>query len=72
MATLRNEAGEEITADLWTTCFTARELSLVARAAGLEVSSVSGVTPGDYGIRPVTLDRPELLLLARVPRGPLA
>jgi len=67
VATLRNEAGEEITADLWTTCFTARELRLVARAAGLEVTSVSGVTPGDYGIRPVTLDRPELLLLARVP-----
>ena len=67
VATLRNEAGEEITADLWTTCFTARELHLVARAAGLEVTSVSGVTPGDYGIRPVTLDRPELLLLARVP-----
>ena len=67
VATLRNEAGEETTTDLWTTCFTARELRLVARAAGLEVTSVSGVTPGDYGIRPVTLDRPELLLLARVP-----
>ncbi len=67
VATLRNDAGEEISADLWTTCFTARELTLVARAAGLEVSSVSGVTPGDYGIRPVALDRPELLLLARVP-----
>ena len=59
--------GEQTTADLWTTCFTARELRLVAQAAGLEVTSVSGVTPGDYGIRPVTLDRPELLLLARVP-----
>jgi hypothetical protein len=67
VATLRNETGEEISADLWTTCFTARELTLVARAAGLEDVSVSGVTPGDYGIRPVTLDRPELLLLARVP-----
>jgi SAM-dependent methyltransferase len=67
VATLRNEAGAETTADLWTTCFTARELSLVARAAGLDDVSVSGVTPGDYGIRPVTLDRPELLLLARVP-----
>jgi SAM-dependent methyltransferase len=68
VATLRNEAGEEVTADLWTTCFTARELSLLARTAGLEVTAVAGVTPGDYGIRPVTLDRPELLLLARVPR----
>ena len=67
VATLRNEDGAEITADLWTTCFTARELTLVARAAGLTDVSVSGVTPGDYGTAPVTLDRPELLLLARVP-----
>ena len=69
VATLRNDAGEEITADLWTTCFTARELSLLARDSDLEVIAVSGVTPGDYAIRPVTLDRPELLLLARVPSG---
>jgi SAM-dependent methyltransferase len=67
VATLRNEAGDEQTADLWTTCFTTRELSLLARSAGLEAVSISGVTPGDYGIRPVALDRPELLLLARVP-----
>jgi SAM-dependent methyltransferase len=67
IATLRNEAGDEITADLWTTCFTARELSLLARSAGLDVEVIAGVTPGDYAVRPVTLDRPELLLLARVP-----
>jgi SAM-dependent methyltransferase len=67
VATLKNEDGAEITADLWTTCFTARELTLVARAADLVDVSVSGVTPGDYGTAPVTLDRPELLLLARVP-----
>ena len=43
------------------------------RAAGTRRTCRSpGVTPGDYGIRPVTLDRPELLLLARVPVGPLA
>lgn len=66
-ATLKNEDGAEISADLWTTCFTARELALLARGAGLDDVSVSGVTPGDYGIRPVTLDRPELLLLACVP-----
>jgi SAM-dependent methyltransferase len=69
VATLRNDTGEEVTADLWTTCFTARELSLLARSVGLEVVSISGVTPGDYGLRPVTLDRPELLLVAREPLG---
>jgi SAM-dependent methyltransferase len=69
VATLRNGSGEETTADLWTTCFTARELRLLARAAGLVDIRVSGVTPGDYGTGAVTLERPELLLLARRPPG---
>lgn len=69
VATLRNGAGDETTADLWTTCFTARELRLLARAACLIDVRVSGVTPGDYGTGPVTLERPELLLLARTPPG---
>jgi SAM-dependent methyltransferase len=67
VATLRNSEGTETTADLWTTCFTARELRLLAGAAGLVDVTVSGVTPGDYGTGPVTLERPELLLLARRP-----
>lgn len=67
VATLRNERGDEMERDLWTTCFTARELRLLAGRAGLDGVVVCGVTPGDYGRRPVTLDRPELLLLARVP-----
>ena len=67
MATLRNADGEEIERDLWTTCFTSRELRLIARAAGLERISISGVTPGSYGAGPVTLQNPELLLLARTP-----
>ena len=67
VATLRNVDGQEIQRDLWTTCFTPRELRLIARAAGLEQISISGVTPGNYGTGPVTLQQPELLLLARVP-----
>ncbi len=67
VATLRNPDGEAAEADLWTTCFTVRELDLMARFAGLVNVSVSGVTPGDYGDHAVTLDRPELLLLAQVP-----
>ncbi len=66
-AALRNADGDERTGDLWTTCFTARELRLLARAAGLVRIRVHGVTPGDYGDGPVTLSRPELLLLADVP-----
>ncbi len=67
VATLRNAEGDEREADLWTTCFTARELRLLARAAGLVDVRISGVTPGDYGTGPVTFERPELLLLARTP-----
>ena len=67
VATLRNTAGEEIERDLWTTCFTARELRLLAEAAGLEVHSVRGVTPGEYGDHEISLTRPELLLLAHAP-----
>jgi SAM-dependent methyltransferase len=64
-STVRNEDGKEEVFDLWTTCFTARELELLARRAGLDVVGVHGVTPGRYGTAPPTLDDPELLLLAR-------
>ena len=64
-STVRNEDGKEEVFDLWTTCFTARELELLAGRAGLEVVGVHGVTPGRYGTAPPTLDDPELLLLGR-------
>jgi SAM-dependent methyltransferase len=64
-STVRSEDGKEEVFDLWTTCFTARELELLAGRAGLEVVGVHGVTPGRYGTAPPTLDDPELLLLAR-------
>ncbi len=63
-ATLRDANGGERDFDLWTTCFTAKELRLLATAAALTVEAVYGVTPGDYATRPPTFDRPELLLLA--------
>ena len=66
-ATVRNEAGEERVFEMWTTCFTARELSLMACRAGLELDAIHGVRPGEYGIGPPTLDRPEPLLFARRP-----
>lgn len=65
--TVRNESGAERDFDLWTTCFTARELSLLAEVNGLTDVSVHSVAPGGYGRTPVVLDRPELLLLARRP-----
>ena len=65
VSTVRNEAGEERPFDLWTTCFTARELELLARGAGVEVRGVHGVAPGNYASARPDLDRPELLLVGR-------
>jgi SAM-dependent methyltransferase len=65
--TVRDEAGAESEADLWTTCFTPRELRLLAAAAGLRVRAVWSVTPGAYAPAPPTVDTPEFLLLADRP-----
>lgn len=64
---VRNEAGREAPADLWTTCFTPRELRLLAEAAGLRPEHVWSVTPGDYAARPPDIDHPEFLLAATRP-----
>jgi SAM-dependent methyltransferase len=64
-STVRDEQGHEREFDLWTTCFTARELRLLADAAGLVDVEIDAATPGRYGRRPPSLDEPELLLVAR-------
>ena len=66
-ATVRDPAGVEGEFDLWTTCFTGRELELLAAGAGLIVDAVRGVTPGAYRVQAPTLDHHELLLLAHRP-----
>ena len=67
IATVRNEAGEEADFDLWTSCFTPRELRLIAASAGLVVEAIWSVRPGSYARNPPDLDHPEWLLLARKP-----
>jgi SAM-dependent methyltransferase len=64
---VRGPDGSERVFDLWTTCFTVRELELLAAGARLTVDAVHGVTPGRYRAQPPTVDDPELLLLARRP-----
>lgn len=64
-ATLRDEQGAEREFDLWTTCFTARELELLARDADLQDVTIHGVAPGRYRVASPALDAPELLLIAR-------
>ena len=62
--TVRDSNGIGRNAQLWTTCYTPRELRLLARLVGLRPGPVYGVTPGDYGPYRPTVDHPELLLLA--------
>ena len=64
---VKNDAGEDLDVDLWTTGFTPRELRLLAAGAGLEVEHLWSVTPGDYARRHPDLDHPEFLLVARKP-----
>jgi SAM-dependent methyltransferase len=61
---IRDEEGREVPAELWTTCFTPRELRLMAEAAGLRPDHVWSVTPGDYARRPPNIELHEFLLLA--------
>lgn len=65
-ATVRDPDGRESDFDLWTTCFTPRELRLMAAAAGVAVEAVWAVGPGDYAARPPDLDHPEFLLVGAV------
>jgi SAM-dependent methyltransferase len=64
---VRDEAGAATPADLWTTCFTPRELRLLADRAGLAVQAIWSVTPGAYARTRPTVDTPEFLLLADRP-----
>jgi SAM-dependent methyltransferase len=64
---IRDPAGRERNFDLWTTCYTPRELRLIAAQTGLAVDGVYGVHPGKYARTPPSVDAPEHLLLARRP-----
>ena len=57
-------AGVSAEVDLWTGCYTPRELRLLAATHGLRVDSISSVEPGHYGTDPPTTESPEFLLLA--------
>jgi SAM-dependent methyltransferase len=64
---VRDPEGREETFDLWTTCYTPRELRLIAARAGLVVEHVFGVSSGRYARAEPSIDAPEHLLLARRP-----
>jgi SAM-dependent methyltransferase len=63
--TVHDEGGRPHPAELWTSCYTPRELRLLAASVGLEVVAVWSVAPGDYAKRVPDLAHPELLVVAR-------
>ncbi|HUP72590.1 MAG TPA: class I SAM-dependent methyltransferase [Acidimicrobiales bacterium] len=64
---IRNESGERRATELWTTCFTPRELRLLSGSVGLTVDAVWSVTPGAYARSAPDLEQPEYLLTASRP-----
>ena len=61
---IRSEAGEPKTVDLWTGCYTPRELRLLLGTHGLDVDSISSVEPGAYGSEAPSTESPEFLVIA--------
>ncbi len=55
--------------DLWTTCYTPRELRLLLTRAGFTVDAIWSATPGRYSSDPPSIHSPEHLAVASVP-GP--
>lgn len=64
---IKDEAGRSTEVDLWTTCFTPRELRLLAHQSGLVVDHCWSVNPGEYAPNPPDLSHAEFLLLAHRP-----
>ena len=62
--TIKNEMGRNADVDLWTTCFTPRELRLLVARSGLHLESLWSVRPGEYGPNPPDLDHEEFLVTA--------
>lgn len=65
---LRDSDGVRADAELWTTCYTPRELRLLAERCGIAVDSIWSVTPGEYDRIEPTIDTPEFLLVGHRPR----
>ena len=61
---IRNADGAVAETDLWTTCFTPRELRLMCAQVGLDVRSIDAVEPGRWQPRVPDVDSPEFLVIA--------
>jgi len=61
--TIKDEDGTDAEVDLWTTCFTPRELRLLSVQAGLVVDHIWSVTPGRYERNIPAVESEEFLLI---------
>jgi SAM-dependent methyltransferase len=66
---IRSPEGAVKEVSAWTTCFTPRELRLMAERCGLEVVSMNAAEPGRWSDDPPSLDAPEHVMVCR--RGPV-
>jgi SAM-dependent methyltransferase len=64
---IRDPSGIAAEVDLWTGCYTPRELRLLCGREGLEVDRISSVSPGEYGDAAPSIETPEFLVIARRP-----
>lgn len=62
---IRNDNGELKSVDLWTGCYTPRELRLVFELAGFDMVSMSSVEPGHYSAAECSTELPEFLVIAK-------
>lgn len=61
---VRDESGTPREVEMWTGCYTPRELRLMAQRVGLSVDHIYSVEPGAYTEAPPTVETPEFLLIA--------
>ncbi len=61
---VRDPEGRPKTVDLWTGCYTPRELRMLMDSCGFTVSSISSVDPGRYAQAPATTESSEFLVVA--------
>jgi SAM-dependent methyltransferase len=61
---VRDESGAAVEVDLWTGCYTPRELRMLLVSSGFRVDSIASVEPGGYGDAAPSTESPELLLVA--------
>jgi 2-polyprenyl-3-methyl-5-hydroxy-6-metoxy-1,4-benzoquinol methylase len=61
---IRSPTGDARSADLWTGCYTPRELRMLMSQVGLDTRAIWSSEPGRFGTQPAGTESPEFLVLA--------